>query len=240
MERVQIQTAQNVPLDLEVAGLGDRVLAAVIDYGIVLAYFLGSAIGLGSAGLLANASFILVVALPVFLYFLLSEVFLDGQTVGKRVRRIKVVRLDGRAPTLRGYLTRWLLRPIDFELTSGVAAVLSVLVTGTGQRLGDLAAGTTVVKVRPRTALRDTLFARLDEMHTPTFAQVDALADADVEIAKDVLNTLVTQGRSPATAALGRRTKRALARKMGVASDLAPPHFLRAVVEDYNHHFGQR
>jgi uncharacterized RDD family membrane protein YckC len=240
MERVQIQTAQNVRLDLEVAGLGDRVLAAIIDYAIVVAYFIGSFLVLASAKFLTTASLILVVFLPTFLYFLLCELFLDGQTVGKLARRIKVVRLDGRAPTVSGYLTRWLLRPIDFELTSGAAALACVLVTGTGQRLGDLAAGTTVVKIRPRTALRDTLFARLDEMHTPTFAQVDALADADVEVAKDVLNTLVTQPRSPATAALGRRTQRALARKMGVTSDLTPPHFLRAVIEDYNHHFGQR
>ncbi len=236
MSHVQIRTAQNVEIDFEVAGLGDRVLAAMIDYFLLICYVLALMI---FAGFFDSQALLIVGSLPYLLYFLASEVFMNGQSVGKRIRRIKVVRLDGGQPTLGQYLLRWLLRFIDVELTSGLAAVATVLATDTGQRLGDLAAGTTVVKVLPRIHLGDTLYTRLDDDYTPTFDDLDALTDADVETAREVLNTIRAVGRSPASDALGQKMKAALERKMGVTSDLSPVPFLRTVLKDYNYHRGR-
>ncbi|WP_457654447.1 RDD family protein [Rhodocaloribacter sp.] len=236
MSHVRIRTAQNVEIDFEVAGLGDRVLAAMIDYFLLICYVFALMI---LAGSFESQALLVVGALPYLLYFLVSEVFMNGQSIGKRIRRIKVVRLDGGRPTLGQYLLRWLLRFIDIDLTSGLAAVTTVLVTDTGQRLGDLAAGTTVVKVLPRIHLGDTLFTRLEDDYTPTFDDLDALTDADVETVREVLNTIRAEGRTPTANALGHKMKAALERKMGVTSDLPPVPFLRTVLKDYNYHRGR-
>ena len=236
MTHVRIRTAQNVEIDFEVAGLGDRVLAAMIDYFLLICYVFALMI---FAGIFESRALLIVGALPYLLYFLVSEVFMNGQSIGKRIRRIKVVRLDGGQPTLGQYLLRWLLRFIDIDLTSGLAAVTTVLVTDTGQRLGDLAAGTTVVKVLPRIHLGDTLFTRLEDDYTPTFDDLDALTDADVETVREVLNTIRAEGRTPTANALGQKMKAALERKMGVSSDLPPVPFLRTVLKDYNYHRGR-
>jgi uncharacterized RDD family membrane protein YckC len=239
MERVHIQTAHNVALDFEVAGVGDRVLAALIDYVVLVAYFLGAVILAVAVFETFTRTVQVLISAPYFLYFFLCELLLDGQSIGKRVMTIRVVRRDGTSPSVGSYLLRWVTRPVEFVLTGGLVALVTVLVTGTGQRLGDLAAGTTVVKLRPKTALRDTILADLDTAHTITYPQVERLADADVALAKDVLNTLTTASRSRHTDALGNRAKEALARKMGIAPPEAPPvAFLRTVVADYNHHFG--
>lgn len=221
MDHVEIRTSQNVGLTVEIAGLGDRVVAALIDYLVIGAYVIAMSL-LASVliGLTNSLAVLLPLLLPALLYFLLCEVFLNGQSIGKRFVNIRVMRRDGTAPTLGDYLLRWLLRPIDIWLSSGLVAVVTVLLTGTGQRLGDLAADTTVVHAESNTDLRDTIFTRVDAEHTLTFPEVEALHPDDIATANEVLNTLIAERRSRTTARLGRRTKAALERKMGTTSDL--------------------
>ena len=205
---MRIQTSQNVEIDFEVAGLGDRVLAALLDYFLLFCY-------------------LIVVQVAA------AEV--TGQSIGKKARHLKLARLDGLQPTLGNYVLRWLLRFIDIDLTLGMAAILTVFIGSKGQRLGDLAAGTTVIKIKPRLSLRDTIFARLDEDYTPTFHQVETLEDSDIATAKDVLNTLATERKSHTTYLLGTKMKTALENKMGLQSNLPPVEFLRTVIKDYNY-----
>ena len=235
MEQIEIRTAQNVGIAFEAAGLGDRTIAALIDYLVLAAYLISVSTLLGVVDA-PSWAFFTILLLPYLSYFLLCEVFFDGQSVGKRARGLRVVRLDGRPPTLGSYLLRWLLRPVDILMTSGLAAVLCVLITGTGQRLGDLAAGTAVVKRPPDGArLGDTLFRHLGEEHALTFPQVDRLGRADAETVRDVLNALRADRHSSSARALSQRLKAGLEEKMGVTSDLSAPRFLHAVLEDYNH-----
>lgn len=239
MEHVQIQTAQNVGIRFEVAGLGDRVVAALIDYLFLSVYLITVYFVIFAAGAADSLALLSLASLPYLFYFLVCEVFFDGQSIGKKMSRLKVARLDGDQPTVGNYLLRWLLRPIDIGISSGLIGLVSILVTRHGQRLGDLAAGTTVVKLRPRTRLGDTLYARLEDEHTLTFTQVDRLDAHDVETAKEVLNTLTLERRSHETYTLGLRMKAALEQKMEVSSDLSPAQFLRAVIDDYNHVAGR-
>ena len=74
-----------------------------------------------------------IVSLPVLCYSLLCEVFNRGQSLGKRLLNIRVVKADGSTPSLSSYLLRWL-------------GVIVILLTKNHQRLGDLAAGTMVIK----------------------------------------------------------------------------------------------
>lgn len=238
MERVQIQTTQNVDIDFEVAGLGDRALAAVLDY-IIIGSFLFSALIIAAAFGAESVVLYSLLLLPYMLYFFLCEVFMDGQSIGKRVLKLKVVRLDGAQPSVGNYLLRSLIRPIDITFSSGVIGLTSVLVTTNSQRLGDLAAGTTVVKIKPRVRLGETIFASIDESYSPTFYQAEHLSEQDMMTAKEVLNTLVLQRRSHTTYHLGAKAKAALEGKMGVTSDLPPVDFLRTLIQDYNYIHGR-
>lgn len=240
MEHVQIQTAHNVGIQVEVAGLGDRFIAALIDYCLLGAYY--AAVGIlylflkDVSGF--SAPFLSIVLLPALLYFLLCEVYMEGQSIGKRIRNIKVARLDGTEPTLGNYLVRWVFRLVDVVLGSGLVGIVTLFVNGKGQRLGDLAAGTTVIRVHPRVQLRDTLFAHLDEAYQPTFQQVEMLSKEDVETAKEVIQVLYLEGKKRGAHTLSVQAKAALERKMGITSDLVPLEFLRRVVKDYNYVVG--
>jgi uncharacterized RDD family membrane protein YckC len=243
MDRIQIDTAQNVSLDVPIAGLGDRLIAGLIDYALLGAYGIGMVLLVGTIGASVDSlpftgTLIVVASLPFLLYFLLCEIFLDGQSIGKRYMNIKVTRRDGTPASVGNYVVRWLLRPIDMSITSGLGAVLTILITGTGQRLGDLAAGTTVVKVEEQQSVRDLTYATIDENHAPRFPEVQHLSDEDVATASDVLNVLKYKRRSYRRRDMGRRTKRALEQKMGISSDLAPRDFLEAVVKDYTNRYG--
>ncbi|MEM6646624.1 MAG: RDD family protein [Bacteroidota bacterium] len=233
METVQIQTTQNVGIDVEVAGVGDRVVACVVDYLIVLSYL--SVGSLAVARLDSLALWVGAVMLPAWLYFLVCHVFFNGQTLGKYLMKIRVSRLDGRRPTLGNYVLRWLLRLIDIDLTTGMVGLVTILVNGKGQRLGDLAAGTTVVKIQRRLRLTDTLFTAVDDGYTVTFPAADLLTEEDILTTKDVITALRDDGKTSVSYRLGEQLRSALAQKMNVTSDLRTVDFLRTVVSDYNY-----
>lgn len=244
-EQFDVETAQHVAIGFDVAGLGDRFVAALIDYAILGAYVLGLALVLGGlasvdvvGGLWAIGLYLLSFV-PALVYFPFCELVFDGQSIGKRVQGLRVIRTSGAEPTLGDLLLRWLLRPIDLWATSGLAAVTTILYTGTGQRLGDLAAGTTVVEVRRRATLDETLFVDLDEDYTPTFTGAAALSQEDVTTARRVLQRLEqANGQADDAPAhqLATRTQQALLRKMDTSTDLAPQPFLETVLQDYNYY----
>ena len=93
-----------------------------------------------------NGWLVVVFFLPVVFYDLISEILLDGQSVGKKVMGIKVVSLNGAQPSLGQYLLRWVFRIVDFSFSGSLVAVIMVAVTEKKQRLGDMLAGTTWLK----------------------------------------------------------------------------------------------
>ncbi|GAB5518271.1 MAG: RDD family protein [Rhodothermales bacterium] len=234
METVQIQTAQNVGIDVEVAGVGDRVVACIVDYLVVFSYFMVGSVVVAQT-IDSIAAMVAVVLLPGWLYFLCCHVFFDGQTLGKYTMKIRVSRLDGRRPTLGNYVLRWLLRFIDIDLSTGMVGLVTILVNGQGQRLGDIAAGTTVVKVQRRLRLTDTLFMQVDDDYTVTFLAADQLSDDDILTTKEVLTALRDDGKTSVSYRLGEQLRATLARKMNTTTDLSTYDFLRTVIQDYNH-----
>jgi uncharacterized RDD family membrane protein YckC len=232
LDPLRVQTAQNVDLAFATAGLGDRILAWLIDVVIVGAYVvLLSQFDFGGRG---GTTLFIVLFLPVLLYHLLFEVFFEGQSPGKRALKIRVARLDGAQPTLAQYLLRWLLRWVDVTLSSGVVAVVAVGVTKHAQRLGDLAAGTTVVRLRRRVGLAEVRYRPLPAGYAPAFPAAERLTDADVRTLRAVLVKLRLEKRSAATSRLARRAKAAVEDRLGMAPVEMPAEpFLRTVVEDY-------
>jgi uncharacterized RDD family membrane protein YckC len=229
---IQVQTAQNVGIDLEVAGVGERILATLIDYAVLFSYFL--LVTFAIALITPQPMVALVFLSPLPFYFLICEVFFDGQSIGKHFREIKVVRLDGGVPSFWQYALRWILRLIDMGLAWGAVAVCAVMFTERSQRLGDLAAGTTVVRIKPVRSLGETIFAAVEEEYDPVFSQVEYLTEDDVQLARDVLDSMIAEGRTVRSRDLGRKLKASLEARMGIHSDLHPEAFLRTVIRDFN------
>src|ERR1700743_3830347 len=121
MQTIRITTSQNIDIDYEVAGLGERILARLIDLAIfVLILILGSFIG-SLTNLFLDPGVGLIIILTIYItlfvfYDLLFEVFMNGQSIGKRIMKIKVISLDGGQPRFGQYLLRWLFRIVDFAL----------------------------------------------------------------------------------------------------------------------------
>lgn len=229
-----IRTAQNVALAVAPAGLGERILAWLADIVVLVGYVLLMIWAIGAAGGGTTAS-VLLIGLPLLLYHLFFEVFFEGQTPGKLALKIRVARLDGAQPTLSQYLLRWLLRFVDVTLTSGIGAVVSVAVTDRSQRLGDLAAGTTVIRRRRRVRLGEVRYPQAPPGHVAAFPEAEELGDADVRTIRAVLVRLrLTSRRDAQARALAERAKAAVERRLGLDAVAMPPEaFLRAVVRDH-------
>jgi hypothetical protein len=167
----------------------------------------------------------------MFFYDLFFEILMNGQSLGKKALDLRVVRVDGSNPTIGNYLLRWLLKPIDI-LFSGSVAVTCILLTRFGQRLGDLAAGTTVVKlVSVGNVTSQQIIQQLDEAYEPVFTQVTQLSDQDINLIKKALEVNRTHGNMQPAIQLETRIKSLL----GIESDMPAVKFLYTIIKDYSH-----
>ncbi len=152
-QHLEVETPEHVLLDYEIAGIGSRALAAILDslvlgaWLILLFFFTGIlAVGLGQwtfavFGVLSFAS--------TWGYFTFFEGLRNGQTPGKRRLGIRVVRDSGHAVSFGAAAARNLLRIADFLPPPYLIGAIAVAIHPRGKRLGDLVAGTVVVRDRP-------------------------------------------------------------------------------------------
>lgn len=233
MKDFQIETAQNIGITQNVAHLGDRLIGYIIDSLIILFYSIAVILLLVALDVDGRDqwSVYLIATLPAFLYYVLLETFWDGKTVGKYVQQTRVVKLDGSKPNFGNYLVRWLLRIVDVVMTLGGVAVLTILIRGNGQRLGDLAAGTTVISERRNIDVSDTLLKELPADYVPTFSQVTMLSDADMQTIKSLYEEALKNGHHNVILNLHAR----LCKIMEVETKLTPREFVHTVIGDYNY-----
>jgi uncharacterized membrane protein SpoIIM required for sporulation len=155
-QRYDIETPEQVVVGYELAGIGSRALAAVVDHLILLAIggvllLLVGLFGLLDVGLGGGSLFVIGVAYLVVLcfYFVLFETRRGGQTPGKQLIGIRVVDASGRGITTGPALLRNLLRLADFLPGPYVVGLLAIAIHPRNQRLGDMVADTLVVRDRP-------------------------------------------------------------------------------------------
>jgi hypothetical protein len=190
---------------------------------------------LNALGYKASKSLIVVYvlfSLPIFLYNLLFEVLMNGQSPGKYFLHIRVTKIDGSKPTFGSYLIRWMLRLIDISMASGSVALLTILLNGKGQRLGDLAAGTTVISEKKQITINDTLNVDLKENYTPTFPQVTLLNDTDVQTIKNLYKTALKKKNYVTINAL----KDKIIELTEIKTNLRSVDFVDTIIKDYNYY----
>ncbi|MFX0557648.1 RDD family protein [Maribacter sp. CXY002] len=232
MEQFQIETAQNISIDQNTAHLGDRILAFIIDTLIIVIYYVLMVWLLLAMDVEANDQWAIymLLGLPAFLYYFVMETFMDGKTIGKNFMQIRVVKLDGTKPNFSSFFVRWILRIIDISLSSGGLAILTILIRGKGQRIGDIAAGTTVISEKKRVFLKDTLFRELPADYKPKFPQVIIFKDAEMQTIKNVYDNAKRNGNHTVIITLADRIKKVTE----ISTDFTPMEFIDIVIKDYS------
>lgn len=231
MPEFDIYTSQNVNLNYKLAGIGKRISAFALDAIILIAYSVVMIVVLTAIGFQEWPVFF-VASIPVLLYDLVMEIFFNGQTIGKSASNIRVVKVNGLQPSVTDYLLRWIFRLIDITGTSGSLAVIFIAFTEKGQRLGDLAAGTTVVSLDKDTSLKELTPAGERKDYEPVFSEVLMLTDHEYRLLQKVINKY----KQTFDKALINQMARQIKKKTGIETDLSDLKFLQTIMLDYEHY----
>ena len=199
MVELRINTTQNVNINFVAASVGERILAYAIDWLVKVAYivvvyqivFKILSVDQWVDGMDQWSKMAIYVSflLPVIFYSLVFETLLDGQTPGKRILKIKVVKIDGYQASLSDFVVRWFFRIVDLNMLSGVIALISIITSSKNQRLGDMTAGTAVISLKNDVNINHTILEELKKDYKPTYPNVIRLSDNDARIIKETFKT---------------------------------------------------
>jgi uncharacterized RDD family membrane protein YckC len=234
MEIITVHTTQNIDIDYEVGGLGERILAYVIDIAIFTALAIIG--GILSSSLFSStgaAVYFIVLGLMLLFYDLVCETFFNGQSIGKLVMKIRVISLDGTRPKFSQYLLRWLFRMVDFSITSYLAGLVTIIVTDKGQRIGDIVAGTVVIRTKPRTTMGNIIFANVDDTYQPVFSQAAQLKEEEISLIHEVIENYFKTGSNMAVYKMADRIREHLS--ISLPPDMNSMQFLQTIIKDYSH-----
>ena len=189
-QRYGVETPEHVQVHLDLAGLGSRAFAAVMDLllltvvGLVLVIVVSGIAGAGALASWITALLVLVGAFLVLGYFTLFEALNGGRTPGKASMGIRVVMSTGRPITPTAAVVRNLLRLIDcfFPLCPFLPAALLMFLQKSNQRLGDMVAGTIVVRDRPTAWTLGTAVGEIADETEPVDAGPPLLSEDEFRL----------------------------------------------------------
>lgn len=233
MSELQINTTQNVKIQFTAAGVGERLVAFIIDTAIKIGYLLilnkifGVFEGMDEWSQIGINT---VLSFPVMFYTLALETFLDGQTIGKRALKIKVVKIDGFQATFSDYVVRWFFRIVDVWMF-GIGFFV-IIFSKKLQRIGDMAAGTGVISLKDKVNINHTILEKLKTDYKPTYPNVIKLSDNDARIIKDTF----TRARAAKDYSTLIKLRNKLIEVVGIkevkqSSDI---EFIDVILKDYN------
>ena len=183
---------------------------------------------------------------------------MNGQSIGKKIMRLRVVDEKGGRPGISQYLIRWLLRLSDvwiaylvlflaynprffgsiesaFVIIGALAFLITdiilVITTKKGQRIGDILAHTILIRINPSADIEDTVFQEVADNYVPVFPGIMRLSDKDINAIKSILDTARKKGDFNLAANASEKIKRHL----NINSTLSPFDFLDTALKDYNY-----
>ena len=253
---IQIGTAFNIDLEFEIAEFHKRLLAYCMDFLLLVIYLFSMKKLLYegfSMSLEDNMGMdILVISLPMLLYSLLTELWMNGQTLGKKIMAIRVISLEGGDPTLGQFLLRWITKFFEWPFLFGyiafspdnvvgytmitgflgIAVVIIIAVNAKSQRLGDMIAGTVVVNTKTKLTVEDTVFIEVNKVdYKVVFPDVMRLSDRDINTIKNVL----TQATKRNNYDMCNRVAMKIKEVLKISTDMHSDQFLEKLLEDYNY-----
>ncbi len=235
MKRITINTTQNVKIEYDLAGVGDRALAWFIDQVVMWLSIMLLAFLFADLFMEEELFFIYFVAPIILFYTLVMEVLNNGQTLGKMALGLKVVRMDGKHPEFLDFIIRWSFRMVDIWFTAGSLAAIYVNSTDRSQRLGGIVSNTAVIRISSRGGFKLKKLTEIEtlENYDLTYPKVVSFfTENDMILIKKVIERY---NRSPNEAhkkAIKEAVKR-VESVMGVTNKKPQLVFLRTVLKDY-------
>ena len=264
MAVIKVPTSFNIDVEFEIPEFYRRLVALLID--ILVQYFFFK-IGYEIVKLIASSTysnsddywydmsavFIVLLILPILIYHLVFEITMNGQSIGKRIMRLKVVHENGGRPGISQFLIRWLLRDIWFfylfiialqepsktEYIFIIVAVFIYFITEIvlvisskkGQRIGDILAHTILIRTGTKSNIEETVFQEVADSYVPVFPQIMQLSDKDINAIKNILETARKKGDYEMAA----RASEKIRSHLKIDSSLSPFDFLEILLKDYNY-----
>lgn len=187
--KFNINTTQNVNIELKIAGIGDRMVAIILDMFILGGFSVLFFVMFSTLSVSQNTQMIImaVYGFLAMLYHFFMEWLFKGQTFGKKYRNIKVIHKSGTEASVFQLLVRNLIRFIDSIYGLGL---LVIFFTKKSQRLGDLAAGTIVVRQNEKVNLNQSAYIDIEENYSPIYDKlsITKLEPKDMEMIKEIIN----------------------------------------------------
>jgi uncharacterized RDD family membrane protein YckC len=264
MAIITIGTPFNIDLEFKVASFSKRLAAWFIDLLVISFYYylmLRFIRPLYTKGVeFSKPAELFLLIIPVLIYQLAFEIFMNGQTVGKLIAGIKIIDKEGKEPTWGQYFIRWILcignlfvyviPYVIYSMIFGSFAqslvlmivllvlylpdFLSVVVSSKSQRIGDFAAGTVVIDKDYKPDINETIYLEIeDKNYKPTFPEVMRLTDRDIN---GIRNLLKMKNTSRDTENYIIDVAQKIKSVLGIESDLYPIDFLARLLQDYNYY----
>jgi uncharacterized RDD family membrane protein YckC len=247
MSQIAINTSQNVNINFNIASVGDRMLAFIIDLLIKIAYVIFIfylffnildldylLTGLDQWSIMAVY---IAITFPVYIYPVVLESLMEGQTPGKKLMKIRVVKIDGYQASIGDYTIRWILRIIDTSF-AGVVGLISMIISKNNQRLGDITSGTAVISLKNNINISHTILENINEDYVPTFPQVIGLSDNDMRIIKDNYLKAIRVDDRQIISKLSDKIKSTLKLETD-PTKMTERQFIGIVIKDYNYYTGK-
>jgi hypothetical protein len=179
------------------------------------------------------AAIAMVFFLPVMFYSLTLESIFEGQSFGKKIVKIKVVKIDGYQAGFGDYLIRWFFRIIDISLFYGLIAVLAIIFSKKSQRLGDMTAGTAVITLKNMVTIDSTILEEIGQEYVPVYPLVIKLSDNDVRIIKDTFHFAKAKDDFDTIQKLKEKVEKVTGIKKHAESN---SEFIKTILKDYNYY----
>lgn len=241
MSELSIRTTQNVIINFEAASVGQRMAASALDFLIKIAYIivvfyiffnkLGINRLLDTLDMWSQMAIVILFFFPVMVYSVTLESIFEGQTFGKKLIKIKVVKIDGYQGGFGDYLIRWIFRIIENNIMGGLIGLIAMATNKKVQRMGDIAAGTAVITLKNKIDISHTILEDIGDAYQPIYPSVIKLSDNDMRIIKDTF--LIAEKSDDMDTILK------LAKKIETVTEIKNQSgnsidFIKTVLKDYN------
>ena len=262
MTAIKIPTSFNIHLDFEIPPFHKRLLAWIIDlfiqiFYLVIANRIYNEIFESSGSSFSNPydtwAIGLMITLPFFIYHVVMEITMNGQSIGKKIMRLRVVNENGGKASISQFIIRWLIRTSDYMilmiiiyaplyvpyvLYALLGSILLLIVDVTmvttskkGQRIGDILAHTIIISTYSKKSIDDTIFLEVEETYVPSFPQIMQLSDRDINSIKHILDTANLSGDF----GLAEMASEKIKNHLKITTSLSPFEFLKVLLKDYNY-----